>query len=68
MPGRDGAEVAERSYHTSEVRRGGGREIPLVPGKRKPSKTVGVEKGHQRADTLKPSSQGYGFSSSHVLM
>ena len=29
-------------------------EIPLVQGKRNPSKTVGVTRGHQRADTLKP--------------
>ena len=32
-------------------------EIPHVQGKRKPSKTVGVARGHQRADTLKPYSQ-----------
>ena len=29
-------------------------EIPLVQGKRNPSKTVGVARGHQRTDTLKP--------------
>ena len=29
-------------------------EIPHVQGKRNPSKTVGVVRGHQRADTLKP--------------
>ena len=29
-------------------------EIPHVQGRRKPSKTVGVSRGHQRADTLKP--------------
>ena len=29
-------------------------EIPRVQGKRNPSKTVGVARGHQRADTLKP--------------
>ena len=40
-----------------KVRRGGGEEIPLVQGKRNPSKTVGVVRGHQRADTLKPYSQ-----------
>ena len=28
-----------------------------VQGKRNPSKTVGVARGHQRADTLKPYSQ-----------
>ena len=32
-------------------------EIPHVQGKRNPSKMVGVAKGHQRADTLKPYSQ-----------
>ena len=30
---------------------------PKVRGKRKPSKTVGVARRHQRADTLKPYSQ-----------
>ena len=40
-----------------KVRRGGGEEIPLVQGKRNPSKMVGVATGHQRADTLKPYSQ-----------
>ena len=29
-------------------------EIPHVQGKRNPRKTVGVARGHQRADTLKP--------------
>ena len=29
-------------------------EIPHVQGKRNPSKTVGVAREHQRADTLKP--------------
>ena len=32
-------------------------EIPLLQGKRNPSKMVGVVKGRQRADTLKPQSQ-----------
>ena len=32
-------------------------EIPHVQDKRNPSKTVGVERGHQRADRLKPQSQ-----------
>ena len=45
---------AEGSYSTFKVRRGGREEIPYVRGKRHPSKTVGVEKGHQRADALKP--------------
>ena len=29
-------------------------EIPHAQGKRNPSKMVGVARGHQRADTLKP--------------
>ena len=29
-------------------------EIPHVQGERNPSKMVGVARGHQRADTLKP--------------
>ena len=32
-------------------------EIPHVQGKRNLSKMVGVTRGHQRADTLKPQSQ-----------
>ena len=32
-------------------------EIPAVQGKRNPSKTVGAERGHQRADRLKAQSQ-----------
>ena len=32
-------------------------EIPHAQGKRNPSKIVGVTRGHQRADTLKPYSQ-----------
>ena len=32
-------------------------EIPHAQGKRNPSKTIGVARGHQRADTLKPYSQ-----------
>ena len=38
--------------------RGGGREeLPHVQGKRNPSKTLGTERGDQRADRLKPQSQ-----------
>ena len=33
------------------------KEIPHVQGKRNPSKTVGVARGHQRANTLKQYSQ-----------
>ena len=32
-------------------------EIPHAQGKRNPSKTVGLARGHQRADTLKPYSE-----------
>ena len=45
------------SYSTFKVRRGSSEEIPHDQGKRNPSKTVGVTRGHQRADTLKPYSQ-----------
>ena len=40
-----------------KVRRGGGEEIALVQGKRNPNKMVGVARGHQRANTLKPYSE-----------
>ena len=33
---------AKRSYSTLKVRRGGSEEIPLVQGKRNPSKMIGV--------------------------
>ena len=42
---------AERSYSTFKVRKGGSEEIPLVQGKRNPSKTIGY---CERADALKP--------------
>ena len=32
-------------------------DMPRIQGKRNPSKTVGIERGHQRADRLKPQSQ-----------
>ena len=48
---------AKRSYFTFKVRRGGREAIPHVQGKRNPSKTVGVARRHQRADTLKPQAQ-----------
>ena len=35
----------------------GPEEIPHAQGKRNPSKMVGVARGHQRANTLKPYSQ-----------
>ena len=40
---------AEKSYSMFKVRRG-----DLVQGKRNPSEMVGIERGHQRAETLKP--------------
>ena len=51
---RCGCRRAERSYSMFKVRRGSHEEIPLVQGKRNPSKRVGVARRHQRADTLKP--------------
>ena len=40
----------ERRLHFA----GAAVKIPHIQGKRNPSKTVGVVRGHQRADTLKP--------------
>ena len=48
------ARRAEKNYSTFKVRRGSCEEIPLVRGTRNPSKMVGVVRGYQRADTLKP--------------
>ena len=42
--------AAERSYPMSKVRGSGREELPHVKGKRSPSKMVGTERGHQRAD------------------
>ena len=53
-------EVAEQAQESREEQlhiqdqEGWREEIPLVQGKRNPSKTVGITRGHQRADTLKP--------------
>ena len=47
----------ERSNPRFKARRGGCEEIPLIQSKRNPSKMVGVARGHQRADTLKPYSE-----------
>ena len=55
--------MAERSYPTSEVGAVAAlcwstrEERPHIQGKRNPSKMVGAERGHQRADRLKPQSQ-----------
>ena len=48
-----GCRTAKRSYSTFKVRRGGCEEIPLVQGKRNPSKMVGVVRGI-RGQTHKP--------------
>ena len=40
-----GRRRAERSYSTFKVRRGGREKIPLVQGKRDPSKTESASKG-----------------------
>ena len=47
---------AVRRYPTSKVR-SSCEEIPHVQGKRNSRKTAGAERGHQRADRLKPPSQ-----------
>ena len=47
----------ERRNLTSKVCSGSHEEIPHVQGKRNPSKMVGAERGHQRADRLKPQLQ-----------
>ena len=44
-----GCRSAEGSYSTFKVKKG-----DFVQGKRNLSETVGVARGHQRADTLKP--------------
>ena len=52
-----------RRYPSSKIRSSGcallenHEEIPHAQGKRNPSKTVDVARGHQKADTLKPYSQ-----------
>ena len=53
---RSGA-VAVKRYPTSKVRSGGREEISHVQGKRNPSKMVGTDRNHHRADRLKLQSQ-----------
>ena len=48
---------AKRSYFTFKVRRGALSKVRSSGYARDPSKTVGVARGHQRGDTLKPQSQ-----------
>ena len=43
----------KRSYSKFKVRRGSREEIPHIQGKRNPSNTVGVGRGHKRAGKLK---------------
>ena len=52
--------AAVRSYRLSKVAAlcwSSRKEIPHIQGKRNPSKTVGIERGHQREDRLKQQSQ-----------
>ena len=49
-----GCRRAKKSYSPFKVRRGCSEEIPLVQGKRNPSKIVHVARKHKRADTLEP--------------
>ena len=55
----EGMEPKQKQYPVVHVTGGRNKiqcceEIPHVQGKRNPSKMVGVARGHQRADTLKP--------------
>ena len=50
-------QAAKRRYSMSKVRSRGCEEIPHVQDQRNPSKMVGAERGHQRADRQKPQSQ-----------
>ena len=50
-----GEEISLVQGKEQQLRIAGSHEkIPHDQGKRNPSKTVGVARGHQRADTLKP--------------
>ena len=52
-----GATASPRSGAAAVLCWSSREEIPHVQGKRNPSKMVGAERGHQRADRLKPQSQ-----------
>ena len=52
-----GSGGAETSYPTAKIGSGSPEELPRVQGKKNPSRMVGTEIGHQRADRLKPQSQ-----------
>ena len=56
-------QAAERSNPTSKAKSSEREDIPHVQGRRNPRKTVGPERGHQRADRLKPQSQ----TTSHLI-
>ena len=44
------SEISQKEKHQYSSR----EEISYVQGKRNPRKMVGVARGHQRADTMKP--------------
>ena len=50
-------EIQIKGQVASKVSSDGCEEMPHVQGKRNPSKMVGAERGHQRADRLIPQSQ-----------
>ena len=52
-----GATPCPRSGAAAALSWSSHEDMPHVQGKRNPSKMVGAERGHQRADTLKPHSQ-----------
>ena len=47
-------DMRRRSAVAAMAQECGLEELPHVQGKRNPSKMVGTERGHQRADRLKP--------------
>ena len=44
------------------------KRYPHTPGKRNPSKMVGVARGHQRADTMKPSHAHWATQDGQVMV
>ena len=56
------AGAAKKRYPMSKVRNSSSEETPAIQIKINPSKMVGAERGHQRADRLKPQSQTTGQS------
>ena len=47
----------QKIYPTSKVRSGGHDGIPHIQGQQNPSKTIGVERGNQRANRQKQQSR-----------